>query len=189
MRRPPLAALVLLLALLAGLAACEPRAGEDSPLPREDVAALEDLVESYRLAALAGEWEALADLYASEGVRNAPYAEPVEVGPDELEAAYRTLEEFENAPEDIDGRGDLAYVRGTYRVRLGGAPGDESGEASGGAPAGAADGDRGRAADVVEDTGDYLALMRKQGDGRWRIAYLMINSDRPPPEPAATPED
>lgn len=65
---------------------------------------------------------------------------------------------------DVDGRGDLAYVRGTYAVDI--------------TPPGAP---------MVHDTGKYIEIWRKQGDGSWQSSDVIVNSDLPLPAPAAMP--
>lgn len=143
------------LPMILAAGACEPPPEDVGDLPSEDVAAIEDMVESYRLAVMARDWEAAAEFYAREGIRNPPNAPEVEVGPEELAEAYGGLSSFENPPEEIVGRGDLAYVRGSYSVTA--------------EPEGAAE--------PIGDEGKYLAILHKQDDARWRIAYLIFNSD------------
>src|SRR6266704_705545 len=61
---------------------------------------------------------------------------------------------------DINGRGDLAYVRGTYQVvYLAGAT----------------------------DHGKFLEVRRGGKDGRWLIIADIFNSDLPPAAPVAAP--
>ena len=66
-----------------------------------------------------------------------------------------TLEEAE--PVAIDGRGDLAFARGTYSwtVRVG------EGE-------------------PVSDTGKWLTIGRRQADGTWLLSQDIWNSDQGP---------
>jgi uncharacterized protein (TIGR02246 family) len=72
-------------------------------------------------------------------------------------AAFPPATDFTLTPIDIDGRGDLAYVRGTYSFKLVGADGHQ----------------------VGEDHGKYLEIRRRQPDGKWLIAADMFNSDVP----------
>ncbi len=141
--------------------ACEPPPENPGALPSEDVAAIEDMVESYRLAVMARDWETAAAFYTDQGIRNAPNGPEVDVDSEELEEAYGALSAFDNPPEEIVGRGDLAYVKGSYSVTA--------------EPEGASA--------PTEDEGKYVAILHKQDDARWRIAYLIFNSDRPPAEP------
>ena len=67
---------------------------------------------------------------------------------------------------DIDGRGDLAYVRGNFTLKV----------TPPGAPA------------AIEDKGKYIEIWRKQADGSWKASKVIVNSDNPmEPPPAAGP--
>jgi ketosteroid isomerase-like protein len=59
-------------------------------------------------------------------------------------------------PQEIEGVGDLAYVRGTYSFTI--------------APPGG---------DAFSDTGKYLEIWKKQADGSWRVERDIFNSDQP----------
>jgi ketosteroid isomerase-like protein len=60
--------------------------------------------------------------------------------------------------QEIDGYGDIAYVRGTYAMTL-------------------------TIAGVeVHDTGKYIEIRRKQADGSWPLAVDIFNSDLPVPD-------
>lgn len=58
---------------------------------------------------------------------------------------------------DVDGRGDLAYVRGTYAFAILSADGQSA----------------------VGDHGKFLEIRRRQADGKWLIAAEIFNSDQP----------
>ena len=60
---------------------------------------------------------------------------------------------------DIDGRGDLAYVRGTYAFAMPTADGKSA----------------------VGDHGKFLEIRRRQADGIWLVAVEIFNSDQPVP--------
>ena len=67
------------------------------------------------------------------------------------------MSEFSLTPIEIDGRGDLAYVRGTYAMTIVGTDGHE----------------------VGKDHGKYVEIRRRQPDGKWLIVVDMYNSDVP----------
>lgn len=67
------------------------------------------------------------------------------------------MTDFTLTPVEIDGRGDLAYVRGTYSFNIVGSDGHQ----------------------VGEDHGKYLEVRRKQPDGKWLIVADIFNSDVP----------
>ena len=57
---------------------------------------------------------------------------------------------------DLDGRADVAYMRGTFAMTL----------EPEGAPA-------------VSMAGKYVEILKKQADGTWRFAVDIFNSDAP----------
>jgi ketosteroid isomerase-like protein len=70
------------------------------------------------------------------------------------------MSHFTASPIEINGRGDLAYVRGTYQVSW----------AAGGT-----------------ERGKFLEIRRREPDGRWLIAVDIFNTDTLPPAPPAAP--
>ena len=152
-----------LLVIVSAAVSCQPQQQEPTLLSQEDVTAIGELVASYRDVALAQDFEGLATFFTADGVRNPPNAPPSEASSAGLQAAYGGVTSFENAPGDIDGRGNLAYARGSYSITL--------------APEGAAE--------SISDTGHYVAILRKQEDGRWLMSYIIFNSDQPMPQPEA----
>ena len=152
-----------LLVIVSVAISCQPQQQEPTSLSQEDVTAIREFAASYRDVALAQDFESLATFYTADGVRNAPNAPPSEASPASLRAGYGGVTSLENAPEEIDGRGSLAYARGSYSITL--------------APEGAAE--------SISDTGHYVAILRKQEDGRWLMSYIIFNSDQPMPQPEA----
>lgn len=71
--------------------------------------------------------------------------------------AFPPVSDFTLTPIEIDGRGDLAYVRGTYSFKLVGSDGHQIGE----------------------DHGKYIEIRRKQADGKWLMVADIFNSDVP----------
>ena len=63
---------------------------------------------------------------------------------------------FEVSIIDIEGRGDLAYVRGTYSMTF---------EAPNGLG-------------PTKDSGKYIEIWRKQSDGSWKVIRDIFNSDQ-----------
>jgi ketosteroid isomerase-like protein len=72
-------------------------------------------------------------------------------------ATFPRVSRFTLKNEEIDGRADVAYVRGTYTMTIHpeGAPGP------------------------VEDVGKYLEIRKRQPDGSWLLAADIFNSDKP----------
>jgi ketosteroid isomerase-like protein len=162
-RNVPLA----LLALALTSAACQPPAQEAGPLSEEDIAVIRARADSYAEAMLAHDWAAVASGYTEDAVMMAPN-EPLIEGRAAIQASYEampiTVTGYTNTPVEIDGRGDLAYVRGVISATgtIEGMP----------AP--------------VSDTIKYLAVVRKQPDGAWLTTHVSWNSDLP--LPGASPE-
>lgn len=154
---------VLAAVLAAAFAACQappPPAG----LTEEDRAAITALRDAYAQNTLAGDWAAVAELYAEDAVY-APSQEPAKQG---LAAIQEYLEgsapasAFTISSVTTDGLGDLAFDFGSYSITL--------------APEGA---------EPVTNTGHYLVVLRKQADGSWKLTHAVSNSDQPMPAMAA----
>ena len=163
MRRLALAAVSCSLLAIA----CQPEIGS---LSEEDVAAIRDLGEREVVdALLAEDWARFAATFTEDAVRMPPN-EPLHQGREAIrewaEANWGplTLAEFTQTMLSIDGRGDLAYVRGSYAAtsEVPGLP------------------------EPVSDVGKVISILRKQEDGRWLISVAIYNSDLPLPEPSDT---
>ena len=131
-------------------------------LSDEDVAAIKAATEEYIQAVNSDDSAATAALYTENAVLMPPNESMIQG-----RAAIQTWEEagpitteFNLTVEEIDGRGDLAFVRGTYSITvvLEGAP------------------------EPIQDTGKYVEIRRKQPDSSWLIAVDIFNSDLPLPE-------
>ena len=70
------------------------------------------------------------------------------------------MTQFTIPPTEIDGRGDLAYVRGTYAMTI--------------MPEGAPE--------PIREIGKYVVILQKQPDGSWLVVVDIWNSDLPLPE-------
>lgn len=158
--------LILLLPLLA--LACRP---ETAALSDRDVAAIRGLGESYAGAIAVEDADAVAALYAPDA-NEMPPREPTMAGRPAIRDRYAA--EFQSrlntgrftlASEEIDGRDDLAYDRGTWSWT--GAPPGLTGP--------------------VTETGKYVAIARRQDDGTWLWTTVIWNSDvrLPSSEPAS----
>lgn len=151
MHRRAAAALVPLLLLSACEVESDP---EDMALTEEDRRAIRAVHEQYEEGILAGDLEGIYDLFYEDAIRIYS-AGPVE-GPEEfinpsvdLETGGYTEASFEQA--EIDGRGDMAYVWGEVHT--------------------VAEDPDGR----VEWEGTYIAILRKDDAGEWKIHRQMLN--------------
>ncbi len=150
------------LMFMAPLAACQAPAPEVGPLSEEDVAAIKASTDIFVEALLAGDWAAFAALYTEDAVVMPPNV-PVVEGRVAIQAFLEPLSRFtqlELTIVQIDGRGDLAFVRGTNSMTL------------------IVEG----TSEPIHFTGKYVEIWRKQPDGKWLIAVDIWNSDLPLPE-------
>ncbi len=162
--------LLAVLVLVVASTACQPPAQEEASgaLSEEDVAAIGNTRESYRQATLAGDWAAVAALYAPDGVRMPPN-QVIEEGRAAIQAGSAegaTVTDQTITSVELDGRGGLAYDRGTYSItlRVEGMP------------------------EPITDTGKYLVTLEKQADGSWLLTSLIWNSDLPLPQQSSGTE-
>jgi ketosteroid isomerase-like protein len=117
------------------------------------------------------DFEAGVTFYYTEDAMTLPPNEPVVQGRASQIAWYKANPPFELAEKivELDGRGDLAYARVTYtlKVRVPGAK------------------------EPIVDTGKGMEIWKKQKDGSWKCSCDVFNSDLPmatPSEPAKTTE-
>ena len=143
-RRSPRTTAVLLAALLAA-ARCRAPASPAAPLSAQDVAAIKSTLASWKEASLAGDWPAFFGHFTDDAVWMSPKGASVEgLATIRQGTWFRALEE-ELVPVQIEGRGDLAFARGTLSLLL-----DQKG--------------------AVKREGTFLTILRKQPGGTWRMA-------------------
>ena len=153
---PRLAVAALLLTV-----GCTP-AGPAS-LTEADRTALRAIDQKFADAVLAKDWTAAAALYTPEASFMPPNG-PLVKGSAAIQAWMATfppVTTFTLEPQQTDGVGDLAYIRGVYTMSFT-LPG---------------------ATAPTEDHGKYIVIGRKQADGSWLIAEDIFNSDVPLPAP------
>ena len=156
----PLRSLALRVAvLLVASAACNPRTPAAGGLSQQDQAAIRALIAKLREIVRARNWDALTAEYTEDGWKMPPN-QPLVQG----RAAIR--QEFEQLPPipsfdfriiALDGRADLAVLRGAYHITF--------------APPGATR--------AISDSGKELVVLRKQADGSWLRVGDIWNSDLP----------
>ncbi len=151
--------------LAIATAACQPPAQEAAPLSEAEIATIKDLAENQVVEVLMAEdWAAFAAGFTEDAVRMPPN-EPLHVGREAIESWAATnwgpitTTEFSQTVLDVDGRGDLAYARGSYSatVEVPGVP------------------------EPISDVGKFLAILRKQPDGSWLVSHAIFNADAPLP--------
>lgn len=126
-----------------------------------DVAAIKRANASYASAVMAKDWAALAALYAEDAIILPPNHPPVtgRVAIKTYFEGFPPMSAFEVPALEIEGRGDIALVRGTYSLTI---------SQEGAAP--------------VTDSGKWMEMRRKQADGSWIILRDIWNSDMAMPQ-------
>lgn len=148
---------LMLLAII--VSSCQ--APAPSTLSEADLATIKTANASYAAAVKARDWAALAALYAQDAIIMPPNHTSV-TGRADIQAFFQgfpPMSNFEVPVVEIEGRGDLAVVRGTYSLTI---------TQEGAAP--------------VTDTGNWIEMRRKQADGSWLIVRDIWNSDMALPQ-------
>ena len=156
--RPTVQIFTLILAALI-FSACQ--APAPPTLSDADIAAIRTANASYASAAKARDWGALAALYAQDAIIMPPN-HPSVTGRANIQVyfqAFPPMSAFEVPIVEIEGRSDLAVVRGTYSMTI---------IQEGSAP--------------VTDSGKWMEMRRKQADGSWLIYCDIWNSDMAMPK-------
>jgi ketosteroid isomerase-like protein len=120
-----------------------------------DVTALRATGDAYVKAFREGDWTAWADFYAPDAMILAPNA-PVIRGRDAMRQWARGLPPittFTRTTDEVEGSGDMAYLRGGYQLVL----------SPPGGPA-------------MADSGKFIQIWRKQA-GTWKAVRAIFNSD------------
>ena len=147
-----------LAALAVTMMACQPA----GPPSEADDASIRESTDSFVQAALSSDWSTWARMYTENAVLMPPNASLVQ-GRSAIQAwgeDFPTLTDFSLTVVEIDGRGDLAFVRGTYSITF--------------VPEGAEQ--------STTDTGKYVEVRRRQPDGSWPMVVDIWNSDLPLPQ-------
>ena len=147
--------------LLVALAACSPAA--PAKLSEQDVTDIKASVDRWVDDFLTNKKDDLTNLITDDMVLLPPNSAPM-VGREasmNYMKAYPTITKFTATKDEVDGVGDVAYVRGTYSIDAT-LPDSTS----------------------IHDEGTYLEVHRKQADGSWRYSRLSWHSSQPLPAPA-----
>ena len=124
---------------------------------------IEETNAQFMAAVNSGDTSTVATLYTEDAVVMPPNAEVVR-GRSGAKALFDGMIEAMGVPtltlstSEVTEHGDTAYEVGTYTMRL--------------QPAGAA---------VMNDSGKYVVIWARQGDGSWKLAVDIWNSDLPMP--------
>lgn len=148
--RPSVGCLIVL------LAACKLA---PPPLAEADKASMRAVTDSFTAFVVAHRDSAAAAFYEEHALLMPPNQGIVEgrAAIRAFIAGFPPLSAFTARAIDIDGRGDLAYLRGTYQMTF---------ATMGGRPA-------------LEDHGKFVEIRRRQPNGKWLVAVDIFNSDVP----------
>jgi uncharacterized protein (TIGR02246 family) len=136
-----------------------------SPAPAASSPAVKEIDrtrEEYAASWTAGDAARISGLYTDDAIVMYPDQPPISgraAISEYFKGFFTDFEalDFQLASSEIVVAGDFAYDRGTYRWK--------AKPKKGGAP--------------LDDDGKYLVILRRESDGRWRVARDMVNSDRP----------
>jgi len=163
---------VVLVVMAVGMSACGPgsrgpaAAGRDAPaaLSASDSAGIAAADSAFRVAVDSGNAAAVAAVYASDASLLAPNL-PLQRGRGAIQKFWSGHFEaytvkVEVTSDMIEGRGDLAYKMGHYRLTA--------------VP-------KSKSAPGIADDGKFVEILKKQPDGTWKYAVDIFNSNLAPP--------
>jgi ketosteroid isomerase-like protein len=127
-------------------------------LSAADQAAIATSSDRFSQLMVAPDFDSLVGLYTDDVVLMPPHQPAVHGRPAVRSwlARFPRVSRLSLTIEEIDGRADVAYVRGSYSMTL----------HPEGAPA------------PVDDVGKYIEIRKRQSDGSWLIAADIFNSDK-----------
>jgi uncharacterized protein (TIGR02246 family) len=163
-------------ALLISTLACQPAAkteaatigaGSEAAAPAglsaEDEAAIRAIDANWAKAATAGDPNAVAALYTADATLFPPGQASVQgdAAKEFWTGFFSTMAvQAELSPKAVEGRGDLAYSTGTYRLTM--TPKKPGSKA------------------LPTEEGKYVEILKKQADGSWKIVHDIWNASAPP---------
>jgi ketosteroid isomerase-like protein len=145
------------LTFMAPLAACQLSSPEVGKLSQEDVEAIEQLVDQRAAVIHARDWEPWWAIYEKDALFIPPWGSPITLRDwtATQEPADLNMVEYSAEIEEIDGCGDLAYLRARYVEVMSSTEGVEP----------------------HPHPGTFVWLLRKRADGSWRVFMTMFNSE------------
>lgn len=152
---------------VATISACAATSDGAGAFTAADSAGVKTSTELWRTSSLSRDFDAWARSVTPDVVLYPPNLKPI-TGRDAAVAymkSYPEITKFEVTTEELVGRGDAATDRGQFMLT-----------------AKLPDGT------VVNDTGSFVSLFRKQADGTWAHSRVMWHSNLPvPPAPPVAP--
>jgi len=147
-------------------AACQPNA--TASLTEADRAAIKSGEEKWVSLTLAKDWPAAVTAYWSDDAVVLPPNAPPATGKEAILTWISTFPPFSDftlQEVSVDGRDDLAYVRGTYTLKV--------------TPPGATA--------PIDDHGKHITIWKRQADGSWKAILATFSSDLPLPTSPSAP--
>ena len=138
------------------LSACT--SDRNAALTDQDLSAIELMTQAWLAAHAARDWNTLADMYTEDAVVMPPFT-PIIQGRANIREWFEENEQYTSIDVtnvEVDGYGDLAYVRGTSKVTVN-PPSQEP----------------------VSFTGKYLDIRRRDSTGMWRVTIDIFSPDEP----------
>ena len=130
---------------------------EDTALSEADIAAIRAVTEAFPGHMESADRGGIAELYTEDAVLM-PGGAPTVRGRQairEFMSGFPPITRMELSIDEIDGRGDLAFVRGPFAMTM----------QPEGAPA------------PVKMVGKYIEIRQRQADGSWLISRDIFNTD------------
>jgi uncharacterized protein (TIGR02246 family) len=127
-------------------------------LSEQDISALRSVVDELVQACLNKDWDKFASLLTEDAVWMPP-DQPIVVGRKAVRVwveTFPSIKAFRSALESAEGRGDLAWARGTFDMTVEPAPGQR-----------------------LAMKGKWSGACRRQSDGTWLLASDIWNTDHP----------
>jgi ketosteroid isomerase-like protein len=156
--------LIIGFVLLTVAVGCRPGAAPE--ISEADKAAVRAQMEKYVAAANAADWEAWGNTLATDVVAMPPNSAPLQ-GREAAVNWAKSLPKIANltaTADEVTGRGDLAYARGTYSFTATQPDGSS-----------------------MNDKGSFLQIHTRQADGTWPFTRMIWHSDLPPSAASTDP--
>ena len=124
-------------------------------LSDQDIRAIRDVTEKFPDVMKNKNFDEIPNIYAADALLMPPDHGSVTGHADiaEFLGSFPPLKAFDIFVDEIEGAGDIAYVRGSFRMEMVPEPG----------------------ADPVEQHGQYLEIRKKQQDGSWLLSHDIFN--------------
>ncbi len=160
----------LVVTMASLLTACQPAAGRPTGLTEADRAAIRKVADDAAaiMNSPARDFDAYTQAYYAPDAIVLPPNAPIVTGHEAISAFFKSLPPVAAIrtvveQTQVEGWDDTAWVQGSYTMAV---------TLQDGTP--------------INDTGKYIEIWRKQGDGSWRVIRDISNSDIPATPPGGS---